>query len=152
TKQVFAADAYVYPGGRVESADAEATIRARYDADAAASATAALGVDDALGYWQAAARECFEEAGVLPGCSMGRPRSPSALHELRDQLNAGARSWLGIMDELDLHFDISSLYYFAFWTTPPGMPRRFSTRFFMARMPDGQQAVADGAETTLGEW
>src|SRR5699024_9421387 len=60
--------------------------------------------------------------------------------------------WGAVVQDLDLRFDVNALHYFAFWTTPPGMSRRFSTRFFMARMPAGQQAAPDGSETTRGEW
>src|SRR5699024_4442099 len=80
-KQVFGARAYVYPGGRVESIDAPARVQACYDAAATDIATTTLGVEDALGYWHAAVRECFEEAGVLVGCTLGRPQPPSQLHE-----------------------------------------------------------------------
>src|SRR5699024_6559215 len=73
-------------------------------------------------------------------------------HDLRDKLNAGSTAWHDIVRELDLRFDVNALHYFAFWTTPPGMARRFSTRFFMARMPPDQQAAPDGGETIRGAW
>lgn len=151
-KQAFGACAYVYPGGRVESADSAPALQRRYAPDAAEQATAILGRADALAYWHAAVRECFEEAGVLVGCSIGKPQQPVVLHGLRDELNAGALTWPDLVQRLDLHFAVDGLRYFAFWTTPPGMTRRFSTRFFMARMPANQQAVPDGSETTRGEW
>ena len=47
-----------------------------------------------------------------------------------------------------------SLNYISFghWVTPVIVPRRFDTRFYLARMPAGQVAVADGSETVGIEW
>jgi hypothetical protein len=36
--------------------------------------------------------------------------------------------------------------------TPPGPPRRYSTRFFAARAPAGQDLTHDGVETVAGAW
>lgn len=149
---VFAASAYVYPGGAVEPADREARLLAHYDHGAAARAESVMGVAGALGYWAAASRECFEEAGVLVGCTPGKLLSGEALASARDELNAGAVEWCDLVEHMELRFDTGQLHYFAHWTTPPGMPKRFSTRFFAARMPEQQRAAADGAETTHGEW
>lgn len=151
-QQVFAARAYVYPGGRVDPVDRDANILNRYGRGAAAAAEAALGLDGALRYWSAAVRECFEEAGVLVGCDIGRPLPTDALTAARDQLNAGTLGWQDIVDQLALRFDADALRYFAHWITPPGLSRRFSTRFFAARAPTDQKADADGSETTRGEW
>lgn len=152
-RQVFAASHYVYPGGAVDAVDRAGAVQQRY-VDAAAKRAAALLDDaqDALAYWVAAVRECFEEAGVLLGCEAGHPLAGEALVAARDELNAGTLSWTDLAAHMDLRFDLGKLHYFAFWTTPPGMPRRFSTRFFAARMPAGQRACADGSETTRGEW
>lgn len=149
---VFAARAYVYPGGAVDPVDGCAEVMSRYAGDDATAAAHALGLDDALCYWSAAIRECFEEAGVLVGCQADYPLSAEALAAARDELNAGVLGWAHIVDKLALRFDAGGLRYFAHWTTPPGMARRFSTRFFAARMPADQVASADGSETTRGEW
>ena len=42
--------------------------------------------------------------------------------------------------------------YFGHWLTPPGMPRRFDTRFFVAPMPPGQAVRPDGRETVEHMW
>jgi len=47
---------------------------------------------------------------------------------------------------------VDRLAYFAHWLTPPGMPRRFDTRFFVALAPPGQQARPDGRETVEHQW
>src|SRR5699024_9091462 len=105
SNHVFAARAYVYPGGALEAADRDAELLARYDAAATVVADAALGAEDALGYWSAAIRECFEESGVLVGCDIGHPLAPEALAAARDELNVGALDWRKLVDKLDLRFD-----------------------------------------------
>ncbi|HZW58984.1 MAG TPA: hypothetical protein VFE85_01715, partial [Woeseiaceae bacterium] len=44
------------------------------------------------------------------------------------------------------------LHYIAHWITPLGLPRRFTTRFFAAALPAGQEASHDGAELTDSRW
>ena len=63
-ESVFAADAWVFPGGRVDDGDRAGTPIASGPSDAEASATLSL-PSGGLAYWVAAARECFEEAGIL---------------------------------------------------------------------------------------
>jgi hypothetical protein len=47
----------------------------------------------------------------------------------------------------------SSLTYYSRWVTPPGeVARRFDARFFVARSPRGQTAVADAVELHDGVW
>ena len=68
TTMAFAADAHVFPGGRVDPADADPSLAAR-SVVSARDAAAALGGDlapeVALAAHMAAIRELFEEAGVL---------------------------------------------------------------------------------------
>ena len=45
-----------------------------------------------------------------------------------------------------LTLDLRRLVYFSHWLTPPGMPKRFDTRFFVAAAPPGQIADADLGE------
>src|SRR5699024_5790810 len=151
-KQVFAASNSVYPGGRVDAADHERRLQKHYAIGAQERAESILGIPGALEYWVTAARECFEEAGGLVGCNVGRPLRGEALAAARDELNAGTLDWNDLVEHMELRFDPDLLHYFAFWTTPLGQPRRFSTRFFATRMPDKQQAIPDGSETTHGEW
>src|SRR5699024_5296362 len=84
-QQVFAASNYVYPGGAVDAADQEERLLQHYAAGAAVRAEAAMGIAGALNYWAAAARECFEEAGVLIGCEAGKLLQGEALAAARDE-------------------------------------------------------------------
>ena len=46
----------------------------------------------------------------------------------------------------------TSSSYFAHWITPEERPIRFDTRFFVAPMPAGQEAVADDKEIIDVRW
>ena len=48
--------------------------------------------------------------------------------------------------------DAADLEPLAHWVTPHIETRRFDTRFFLARMPEGQVAKHDEGETTALEW
>ena len=66
SKAAFLPGAYVFPGGALDADDASerAAKRVRGLADAQASARMGLAAGG-LAYWVAAARECFEESGIL---------------------------------------------------------------------------------------
>ena len=44
------------------------------------------------------------------------------------------------------------MHYFAHWITPEGEPKRFDTRFFLARAPEGQVYAHDDGELIGSEW
>jgi hypothetical protein len=52
----------------------------------------------------------------------------------------------------DLLVGADQLRYYAHWITPESFPMRFDTRFFLARIPPGQEAAHDEQETTQGIW
>lgn len=57
-----------------------------------------------------------------------------------------------LAEEAAVQVDPVQLVPVAHWVTPEGEPRRYDTRFFIVRMPDGQHARYDEAETTAMEW
>ena len=63
---VFAKGMYVFPGGRVDAVDNGHDLESVCDGLSDVEASALLGMPTGgLGFWVAAIRECFEEAGVL---------------------------------------------------------------------------------------
>jgi len=54
-------------------------------------------------------------------------------------------------EEAGLDLDPETLVYFSHWTTPIGLPRRFSTWFYLAPAPDGSVEV-DGGEIHDHRW
>ena len=139
--------AHAFPGGVLEPADSRV-----YDHCAgvtAAEADAQLDADDGLAYFSAAVRELFEESGVL--LAQVRRRGMD-LGAARDALNDGSLDWQLFVAESALRLRCDALHYFSFWITPEALPRRFSTRFFLAPMPDDQDAAHCGGELTDSCW
>jgi len=55
-------------------------------------------------------------------------------------------------EEAGLALALDALHYVARWITPPGPPRRYDTRFFVAALPAGQTPIADQSEAVHAEW
>jgi glyoxylase-like metal-dependent hydrolase (beta-lactamase superfamily II)/8-oxo-dGTP pyrophosphatase MutT (NUDIX family) len=130
----FAGDVFVFPGGRVDAADA----------------------DDTLGtspYAVAAIREAFEEAGVLLGQRRdGGAPDQAAVAGARRALITGETTFAAIARALDLRIRTDLLAHISHWTTPPVMPRRFDTRFFVAELPPGVEPSFDTEEVVDHRW
>ncbi|MDQ1518889.1 MAG: hypothetical protein QOE80_4719 [Actinomycetota bacterium] len=159
-ESVFAADAWVFPGGRVDDGDRVGAPIAIGPSDAEASA--ALGLPSGgLAYWVAAARECFEEAGILlarhpdTGAWLDTTGQWSAarLARYRRDVHAGVTSLGAVLQAEGLVLDLSGVHYVSHWITPPGRTaRRFDTRFFVAEVAPGQVASHDATETVESLW
>ena len=155
---VFAADAWVFPGGAVDPSDAEVSALVGAT-DSGVSATLGI-ISGGLEYMVAAVRECFEEAGVLLArhAGTGAPLDISSevdaarLARYRRDLLAGRRTLAEMLAAEDLVLDLTGVAYVSHWVTPPGPPRRFDTRFFVAPMPGGQDASHDTSETVESIW
>jgi glyoxylase-like metal-dependent hydrolase (beta-lactamase superfamily II)/8-oxo-dGTP pyrophosphatase MutT (NUDIX family) len=153
----FVAGAYVFPGGAVDDADAHPDLQARVQGLSDHAASRRLGVaSNGIGYWVAAVRECFEEAGILLAVDAGgapiAPERMLALTAYRDQLNAGEIGFLEFLEREDLYLPCDRIAYFAHWITPPARSRRYSTRFFVALAPAGQVGSHDAGETVSHTW
>ena len=57
-----------------------------------------------------------------------------------------------MQEEAGVTIDPAALILIAHWVTPEIEIRRYDTRFFLVRMPDGQQARHDASETTALAW
>ena len=157
-KSDFVGGAYVFPGGRVDPEDTvpESLCRGLSEKQANRS----LRVDHGgLAYYAAAIRECFEEAGILLAydesgelLDFGDPACEDRYRSLRDELNAGNRTLLGIVESQGLMLATDRIHYWAHWITPEGQPKRYDTRFFIARAPEGQTAAHDDWELTHSAW
>ena len=147
----FAEGALVFPGGKVETSDADPQLVSHCrgaDPDLPDKNTLRV----------AAIRETFEECGVL----LARPRGEGRLidgarlasidREHRDALLSGGRTMLDVVqtEELELAFDL--LVPFAHWITPEFMPKRFDTHFFLVAAPADQLAIHDGHESVDSLW
>ena len=135
---VFVPGAYVFPGGAVDDAD-----RA-FDHDP---------------FVVAAIRECFEEAGALLAYVAGHrfvdlhdEAAAVRFREYRDAVHAGRLTIHDLCELEGLRLAVDALQPVSRWVTPPRSPRRFDTRFFVARAPSNQAFLHDDRETTASEW
>ncbi|MBC7803685.1 MAG: NUDIX hydrolase [Candidatus Parcubacteria bacterium] len=55
-------------------------------------------------------------------------------------------------EEAGLRLDAAALVPWVRWVTPEISPKRFDARFFLTRMPEGQEPKVDGHEATEGLW
>jgi len=157
SKAAFLPGAYVFPGGAIDKDDGGERAARRMRGLDDAQASARLGIPSGgLAYWVAAARECFEEAGILLAVDeQGAPVSPAraaALEHLREPLNAGTLPFSEILEKENLYIPAQEIAYYSHWITAPGRPRRFSTRFFVACAPAGQHGAHDRSETVHSVW
>jgi 8-oxo-dGTP pyrophosphatase MutT (NUDIX family) len=160
-ESAFVGGAYVFPGGAVDDHD-----RLDDDIDDVTSgltdveASARLGVDSGgLAHWVAAVRECFEEAGLLLAYGadgeivrLDDPEVQRRFARHRADVDAGRVRLVEVCELEGLTLACDAIHYFAHWITPVGPPRRFDTRFFVARTPDAQVGAHDERETVANLW
>jgi 8-oxo-dGTP pyrophosphatase MutT (NUDIX family) len=155
----FMGGAHVFPGGRVDAADEDAD-DAWCDGTAKAAAQLAdLPPAAALAFHVAAARELFEEAGVLLArhphgamVSLAGAADHERLKQDRVRVHDGQTTLRAVVEREGLRLALDALVLFAHWVTPPIDSRQFDTRFFMARVPPDQTPAHDDTETTHSLW
>jgi glyoxylase-like metal-dependent hydrolase (beta-lactamase superfamily II)/8-oxo-dGTP pyrophosphatase MutT (NUDIX family) len=127
---------FAFPGGGVDPQD-----RALAAKISSANPDASLPV--------AAARELFEEAGVL--LADGVPE-PARMVDERRALLARERPFEAVLARLGLGLALDRLQFAGRWLTPPFMPVRFDARFYVATLPPGQAAEVWPGELASGDW
>jgi len=150
---VFLPGYYVFPGGAVNAQEPEGRAHVVGVEDADISQTMSLD-EGGADYMLAAVRECFEEAGILlaqdaSGHLIG---ADHGVHGERLALFQEEISLAQLCAKHGLTVPLDRLAYLSHWVTPPGPPRRFDTRFFVAVAPEGQVASHDGTETIDHVW
>lgn len=161
SRSSFAARAFVFPGGAVDTTDGDDELMALapdFNAAAAATRLDIAGADAtriSAAYHLAAIREVFEETGVLIGRNNdGRPLVPAD----RERLTSARRDLLGgaafhrVLRVHALHLSPELLLYSARFVTPDSQPKRFDTRFFATLAGTTQEASMHDAEATEGGW
>jgi 8-oxo-dGTP pyrophosphatase MutT (NUDIX family) len=141
----FAGGMTVFPGGGVADDDRVPTGWAGSPPSWFAER---LCCDDALAaaFVRAAVRETFEECGVLLA---GAGAAPA--HE-REELVARRRTLDEVLAAAGRTLDADLIRPWARWITPEASPRRYDTAFFVAAVPDGQEADAHTTEAVEATW
>lgn len=127
-KASFMASAFVFPGGAADPGEDART---------------------------AAARELFEEAGVL--LAKQDPDRDTETLELATADTIRARILAGtpatdVLARAGLAWATEGLVPWSHWITPSIEPKRFSARFFVVELPSGQEPRFDATETVDQIW
>lgn len=120
-KSSFMAQAFVFPGGAVDK-----------DED----------------HRRAAARELFEEAGVL---LVQQAVADDQRAALRQRVLAG-EDFNALLAEAQLELVLDTLQPFSHWITPSAESKRFSAKFYVGVLPAGQTPSFDNVETVDEVW
>ena len=155
----FMGGAHVFPGGRVDAADGDADPTWCDGVEHAVGQLCSLAPAEALAYHVAAARELFEEAGVLLArhpngdyVSLAAPADHERLKRDRTLVHEGTTTLRAVVEREGLRLALDALVMFSHWVTPPIDSRQFDTRFFMTRVPPHQTPAHDETETTHSLW
>ena len=155
----FMGGAHVFPGGRVDRADHTGDAAWCDGIEHAARQLPALVREEAVAYHVAAARELFEEAGVLLArhpqgdfVSLAGAADHDRLKQDRARVHEAQTPLRAVVEREQLRLALDALVLFAHWVTPPIDTRQFDTRFFMTRVPPHQTPAHDDTETTHSVW
>src|SRR4051812_25013191 len=160
--------AYAFPGGGVDPSDRPETLRDDW-AD-----RLGIGAESARAVVGAAARELFEEAGVLLAGPRDEADRTVSDGSLTGVVSAGDRvvgdvssaDWEAdraalavreltmteLLDRRGLRLRDDLLLPWARWITPEFEPRRFDTWFFVALLPEAQTARDVSGEADHAQW
>lgn len=137
----------VFPGGKVDAEDG------RWSGLAVPAAT------PSLGFWVAAVRETFEEAGILlarpavhPAAPLAGGREAGRIVERARARPQGEIAFADLLAAEGLAPALDELVHFGHWITPAWAPRRFDTHFFLVAAPEGQIADLDVNESASAFW
>lgn len=135
----FAPGAYVFPGGGIDAQDSAAHALAdRRPAQGERHLTEAI----------AAIRESFEELGILLARHADGRWAGAADIAALDRRGPFAAQ----VAARGLRLAADAVYLLAHWTADRDLPKRFAVPFLVARMPPGQEPVADEAEQFEPVW
>ncbi len=129
----FAGGTYVFPGGKVDPEDLKNKVRVP-------------GFPD--GYSKlivTAVREVFEESQLMIG-------DPHLINPHLDALISNEITVTDLIANNGVEKFVDYVIPFARWITPRIFPKRYDTRFFLARAPENQIAVPDDHEIVDIKW
>lgn len=151
----FAPGMYVFPGGSIHESDRDPAIA--WVGPSAEEWGTVLGcdADHARGLVVAAARELFEEASILLAGSEEHvcdDAHSTAMQSARKVLDDDQLSLAAFLKESGYALRTDLLHAWSRWVTPEFEPKRFDTRFFVAKVPSTQQVGELSVEADHGEW
>lgn len=152
----FVPDAVVFPGGRVDERDADTHLKWEGPTPAQWADYMSCSEEVARKVVVAAAREVFEECGVLlagheDGTIVTDLSDPSWAED-RKALVAHELAFAEMLMRRNLALRSDLLGLVSNWCTPEYEPKRYDTFFFSALMPEGQVADDETSEAQIADW
>jgi 8-oxo-dGTP pyrophosphatase MutT (NUDIX family) len=153
----FAAGTVVFPGGGVDDRDRNADIAWAGPPPSWWAQRLGIETDLAEALVCAAARETFEECGVLFAGPADNPGGivddASVYRESRQALADRTLSFAEFLRRENLVLRTDLLRPWANWVTPEAeRTRRYDTYFFVGALPEGQRADGDNTESDRADW
>ncbi|HEU4363413.1 MAG TPA: NUDIX hydrolase [Mycobacterium sp.] len=153
----FAAGVMVFPGGGVDDRDRHAGIDWVGPEPSWWAQRFGIDTDLAEALVCAAARETFEESGVLFAGPTDDPHGivndAAVYRDSRLALTAGELSFVDFLHRERLVLRADLLRPWANWVTPEAeRTRRYDTYFFVGALPVGQRADGENTESDRAEW
>jgi 8-oxo-dGTP pyrophosphatase MutT (NUDIX family) len=153
----FAAGVMVFPGGGVDDRDRNAEIAWAGPEPKWWAQRFGIETDLAEALVCAAARETFEETGVLFAGPADNPHGivsdASVYRESRFALADRTLSFADFLRRENLVLRADLLRPWANWVTPEAeRTRRYDTYFFVAALPEGQRADGENTESDHAGW
>jgi ribonuclease/clavin/mitogillin len=134
-KLAFAGGFYAQPGGRTDKTDADVPVEGATGLDATLRVTAA--------------RELLEETGVLKARGTV---SQEDVEKMRRALLDETAPFGELLKQHGLTLHAADFLDAGRWITPPHLPKRFDTYFFLVEAPEGAKAEVWPGELSEGEW
>ena len=138
-EQVFMPERYVFPGGGVEVCDRYVRPAAELSTNVAERLARSCSLARARSLAAAAIRETYEETGLM----LATPGKPARGKVRPEWQSFHDRGLAPALDRLDYIFRA---------VTPPGRPRRFNARFFMAFADELYGEIASNGELQNIAW
>lgn len=152
----FAPDVTVFPGGGVDPRDADPALPWRGPSPSDWAQLLGVGEPEARCLVVAAAREVFEECGVLLAGDADGEAPPdlggSHWQSRREALVHREVAFAQVLEEHGLALRTDLLRPRARWVTPQFESRRYDTFFFAARVPHGQAPDGRTSEAVTADW
>lgn len=133
----FGGGFYAFAGGKLDRDDAAVPVEGAQGLDAALIA--------------AAARELFEETGVLKARG-AQALAPLELDELRRAVLEQRTRFADVLSRGGYTLHAQDFVPAGRWVTPPYLPVRFDARFFLVEEPAGHAATVWPGELSWGGW
>jgi 8-oxo-dGTP pyrophosphatase MutT (NUDIX family) len=129
---------WVFPGGSVDPADDRLPTAGWPDEGARLPRS----------FYAAAARELYEEAGLLIARADSQPGSGG----IADAPEPNGDPFATLLRQSHVAIDVRQFHLWARWITPEALKRRFDTHFFAVRAPEDQRAQPDRSEIDSVRW